>query len=117
MKQRLSRIGKHVGFPGSRLGHSTPPEVRAKQAAAKIGKKQLPEHIAKRAATTIANGSQRGKIRSVEARAKGAASNTGKKQPLITCPHCGKMGGDRQMHRYHFDSCRNNILQSLAHSD
>jgi len=26
-------------------------------------------------------------------------------QPNIKCPHCGKVGGDRAMKRFHFDNC------------
>ena len=25
---------------------------------------------------------------------------------LVTCPHCGKVGGKPAMHRWHFDSCK-----------
>lgn len=25
---------------------------------------------------------------------------------LVTCPHCGKVGGNRIMPRYHFDNCK-----------
>jgi len=30
----------------------------------------------------------------------------GKPQPQITCPHCGKTGGESNMKRYHFDKCK-----------
>jgi group I intron endonuclease len=29
-------------------------------------------------------------------------------QKTITCPHCGKTGGQGGMKRYHFDKCKNN---------
>ena len=32
----------------------------------------------------------------------------GRKQPLITCPHCGKEGGNTIMKRWHFDNCKEN---------
>jgi hypothetical protein len=31
-------------------------------------------------------------------------------QPIIECPHCGKSGAMNGMKRYHFDSCKFNIL-------
>lgn len=27
-------------------------------------------------------------------------------QPKVQCPHCGKIGGNGIMHRYHFDRCK-----------
>jgi hypothetical protein len=35
---------------------------------------------------------------------------TGKKRPTKTCPHCGKVGADWLMSRWHFDNCK-----SLGH--
>ena len=29
-----------------------------------------------------------------------------KPQAKITCPHCGKVGGNSNMKRYHFDNCK-----------
>lgn len=40
--------------------------------------------------------------------------NPGKNQPLVTCPHCGKMGANAIMHRYHFDRCRSVSLISSS---
>jgi hypothetical protein len=34
---------------------------------------------------------------------------TGIKQPRLTCPHCGKVGGQANMKRYHFDRCHQSI--------
>ena len=31
----------------------------------------------------------------------------GIKRTQISCPHCGKIGGNSQMKRYHFDNCKN----------
>ena len=31
---------------------------------------------------------------------------TGKKRAVVTCPHCGKSGGDGAMHQWHFNNCR-----------
>jgi hypothetical protein len=27
-------------------------------------------------------------------------------RPCLTCPHCGKIGGDNNMSRWHFDNCK-----------
>lgn len=27
-------------------------------------------------------------------------------KPLVTCPHCNKIGGSNNMYRYHFDNCK-----------
>lgn len=35
-------------------------------------------------------------------------SQTGKKQQLVQCPHCGKIGGNVLMSRWHFDNCKMN---------
>lgn len=32
--------------------------------------------------------------------------NKGKKRKQITCPHCGKTGGNGLMQRWHFDNCK-----------
>ncbi len=36
----------------------------------------------------------------------GGRANKGKKQPLIACPHCGKIGGNKTMPRWHFSNCK-----------
>ena len=35
------------------------------------------------------------------------AKKRGIPKPKITCPHCGKEGGNSLMTRYHFDNCKN----------
>ena len=45
--------------------------------------------------------SDKGNIRSEETKAK-----LRKPQPQITCPHCGKTGGEYAMKRWHFDNCK-----------
>lgn len=40
---------------------------------------------------------------------------TGLKKPLLTCPHCGKEGGSRNMRMYHFTNCKYlNFIKTLA---
>ena len=60
-------------------------EHRSALSAWQKGKKLTPEHIAKM-----------------------VASRTGKTQKKVTCPHCGKIGGNGNMKRYHFDYCKSN---------
>lgn len=37
---------------------------------------------------------------------KQSDSKKGKPKPIITCPQCGKVGGEPQMKRYHYDNCK-----------
>jgi len=41
-----------------------------------------------------------------EAKQKLSDMRKGKKQKIITCPHCGKAGGNATMPRWHFDNCK-----------
>lgn len=38
-----------------------------------------------------------------------SAAMTGLKRPQIQCPHCGKIGGNNAMKRFHFDNCKNKL--------
>jgi hypothetical protein len=79
VKLSLAKIGK----PSPRKGKLHTPESIEKMRIAKLGKKQKPESIEK-------------------ARLK----KLGQKQPLVTCPHCNKIGGSYTMPRWHFDNCK-----------
>jgi len=48
------------------------------------------------------------KPRSIEHRASIAKGKIGKPHPISksTCPHCGKLGGNNNMKRYHYDNCK-----------
>lgn len=37
---------------------------------------------------------------------------TGKKHKQVTCPQCGKVGGDNNMYRYHFNNCATLVSES-----
>ena len=66
------------------------------------GKKHSPESLKKMSeAQSGENNPLYGKHHSAETRAK-----MSKPQTKITCPHCSKTGGDRNMKRYHFDNCK-----------
>jgi NUMOD3 motif len=74
-----------------------------------------------------------GRVHSIETKQKMSESAIGRKQSSetinkikegrkkqiiitvqVTCPHCGKQGGNRIMPRYHFDNCKNNIEKKLT---
>jgi hypothetical protein len=38
-----------------------------------------------------------------------SAALKGKPKTVVTCPHCGKSGGQGNMKRYHFDNCKNQL--------
>lgn len=88
-------------------GTETPEEVRIKQSLAKKGKpsvrlgmKHSPEAIEK---MKLAH---KGVIVSEETRAKLSLASKGRKFGIITCPHCGKSGGETGMKSWHFDNCK-----------
>ena len=83
-------------------------ETKRKRAESLRGKKRTEEQKQRQKESAlncwankdpITEESRRNKIR--EARAKQVIIT---KQ--VTCPHCGKTGGDRIMPRYHFDNCK-----------
>jgi len=43
---------------------------------------------------------------SQEHRAKISKAGKGKRYDLVTCPHCGKVGGKNVMPQHHFDNCK-----------
>lgn len=84
VKLSLAKIGKQ----SPRKGKTHTPETIEKMRIAKLGKKHTPESIE-----------------------KSRLKKLGKKQPLVTCPHCNKIGGSYTMPRWHFDNCRNKEIQ------
>jgi hypothetical protein len=60
-------------------------ETKQKMSESAIGKSKSPETIAK---------------------IKAARANQIIVTTIVTCPHCGKSGGNRIMPRYHFDNCK-----------
>jgi hypothetical protein len=90
-----------------------------KQSIGHIGKKNSEEH------NKNISKSKTGKLnpmfgtkRSEETKRKHSESTVGKKKSeshkanmrkprkLITCPHCGKVGGGNSMYRWHFNMCK-----------
>ena len=52
------------------------------------------------------SGNKKGVPLSEETKAKMSKVRAGRKQELTTCPYCSKQGGNQNMHRYHFDNCK-----------
>ena len=46
------------------------------------------------------------KTHAEETKSKMSDSHKGKSQQIITCPHCGKEGGNKTMPRWHFENCK-----------
>ena len=81
------------------LGRIVTEESNEKRRRAMTGRKlgpQSPEHLAKRI----------GKKQTEQTRKLKSILMTGKTQPIVTCPHCGKIGGSSNMKRYHFTKCK-----------
>jgi hypothetical protein len=85
--QELERIRAMAdarrGLPGPRKGVKLSAETIEKIRAANLGRKQTPEQIE-----------------------KSRLKRLGKKQPIVSCPHCNKIGGSYTMPRWHFDNCK-----------
>jgi hypothetical protein len=47
-----------------------------------------------------------GKKASNQTKEKMSQSKIGIKRPQVECPHCGKIGSDNTMPRWHFDNCK-----------
>ncbi len=82
-EQKIKLSAAKLGKQSPRKGTKHTPEAIEKMRLVKLGKKQTPETIE-----------------------KSRLKKLGKKQPLVTCPHCNKIGGSYTMPRWHFDNCR-----------
>jgi len=82
-EQKIKLSAAKLGKQSPRKGKKHTPETIEKMRLVKLGKKQTPEAIE-----------------------KSRLKKLGKKQPLVTCPHCNKIGGSYTMPRWHFDNCR-----------
>jgi len=54
---------------------------------------------------------------SLETRVKMSASKKGKPwvKPIVSCPHCGKIGDSSNLHRWHFDKCGKRNTKKCPH--
>ncbi len=109
----------------SLVGHEVPKEMRVRISLKLKGYKHTDETRAKMSVANSGRGwpeaskkkfseSLKGKLRPHQtpelmkiAQEKATAAIRGKKRALVTCPHCGKVGGNSSMGRWHFDRCRN----------
>lgn len=48
----------------------------------------------------------KGTTRSLEDKQKISNGQRGKQRKIVTCPHCGKSGGNNGMTHWHFDNCK-----------
>jgi hypothetical protein len=78
------------------------PDIRKRQVEAMRGRKLTDDH--KAALSKV----RKGRKLSEEHKKKIALANQGKSHAsnTVTCPHCGKVGGQSNMKRYHFDACK-----------
>lgn len=94
------------GISGAILGpHSQTTITKIKKA--KLGKQlgpQTEEHIAKRIKPLTQ--SHILALNSPESILKRSQKMVGVKQPLVSCPHCHKIGGAYNMKRFHFNNCK-----------
>ncbi|PPD54336.1 MAG: hypothetical protein CTY12_03325 [Methylotenera sp.] len=58
----------------------------------------------------------KGKVLSEETKQKMSQSRKGQICPILTCPHCGKLGKGSAMYKWHFDNCRSK-LYSVMHTN
>jgi hypothetical protein len=70
-----------------------------------FGRKKTLEHRQKLSITSKGNKANLGRKHSEESLRKMSESQRGKKKKDAECPHCGKIGNENVMHRWHFDKC------------
>lgn len=92
-KQKMSKSSAWRGHtyitPGF-TGFNHTEESRTKMSLARKGRKQSPEHIAKRTASRLLSPNP----------------NIGRKHTKFTCPHCNKEGAKAGLTRWHYDNCK-----------
>jgi len=103
-------VRKKISESVRNSGYVATEEIRRKISEAHKGKKHslgyrhTDEWRKNQQQWTRGNKSRTGQKRSVEERAKASAALRGRVQGKLTCPHCGKQGGNA-MRRWHFDNC------------
>ena len=110
-KKRKSMMGKNTGKKSTefcdavsrgKTGKSQSPEHIEKRMLKIRGVKKSPEHVAK---VADANRGRKKGPPSAESLEKNRLAHLGKLQPIVSCPHCEKTGGQSNMKRWHFDNC------------
>ena len=77
----------------------------SKEAHPWFGRKKTLEHRQKLSITSKGNKAALGKKESDDTKLKQSLAQKGKKKKDATCPHCGKVGNENVMHRWHFNNC------------
>lgn len=90
-------------FINSNTGKTTTDEVKAKISAKNKGRTA---HNKGKPMSESHRQKFIGKKASEETKKKMSLSKIGIPRPKLTCPHCGLVGGDAPMKRYHFDNCK-----------
>lgn len=88
--------------------------VKQRISDAKIGRKQQPRSVA--ACKNLSNALMGHSVSQTTRDKVGQANRkrVGEKRTLVTCPHCGKVGGAGVMARWHFDNCRTIELGNMG---
>lgn len=99
------------------IGYRRPIEASQKHSDTMRAKYQKQDYIHKGKTYEELHGTEKAeRIKEKLRGKKGPRSNPTKKHELITCPHCGKIGGAGNMRRYHFDNCFFQNAEVLSHS-
>jgi hypothetical protein len=96
---KAKRLASNAGRPGGMTGKKQTELSNSRNRKSHLGMKYSAEHNAANSARQI------GVKQSQDLILKRTAWMEGSKQPQVACPHCDKVGGDRNMRRYHFDNC------------
>ena len=119
MKGAAANLGKkrtietRAKMSAAATGHVCPESTKEAVRKAHLGKIDSLETRRKKSESGRRNAAgknmgvlARGKKRTIEQREKYKQSKLGIKHPLITCPHCNKIGGRSNMKRWHYDNCK-----------
>ena len=112
IQNRKPFIGKHTAETKQKIslslrGNEVSDETRKKLSENNWSKRD-PEAQRKHAAFAASKRTKWG-THSDHTKQKISASLTGISQVLVTCPHCGKEGGQRALKRWHFDKCKSRV--------
>lgn len=78
-------------------------ETREKIKESSLGRKMPKKSLAQRKKISE---SQLGRKQSDTTKLKKSIANVGVRKTVVQCPHCGMLGGNSQMKRWHFDNCK-----------
>ena len=100
----LKRVTKNkIALTGQKHSAERIENIRKSKLGKKLGP-QTEEHIAKRIKPLSPD--HISSLNSTESILKRSQKMIGVKQPLVSCPHCSKVGGAYNMKRFHFNNCK-----------